>query len=270
MDDLTETAVIPNLTTKWLGRSYFYVETTSSTNDVLKHRAAESEMDSPSGTVLVTNYQSQGRGRLGRRWEAQPGTSLMMSLLLRPDWSAAQSLWLTMMAGLAAAEAIEQLMPLPISLKWPNDLGTEQDGIWYKLGGLLVEGSVGENGCLQNVIIGMGLNVNMTAAQLPAGITPVTSLLVAGGKVVDRQALLLAFLERMEYWYETAVAGQSPQSAWVKRLITLGREVQVSRGDEVLVGTAVGVDEWGQLRVQTPDGTTHTITAGDVTLRAEK
>lgn len=269
MDDLSETAVIPHLTTKWLGRSYAYVETISSTNDVLKQRVAVgSETDHPAGTVLVTDYQSKGRGRLGRRWEAEPGTSLMLSLLLRPDWSAAQSLWLTMMAGLAAAEAIESLLPVLISLKWPNDLGTEIDGIWHKLGGLLVEGGIGENGRLQHVIIGMGLNVNMTAAQLPDGITPVTSLLVAGGQVVARQTLLVAFLARMEYWYETAVAGQSPRVAWEKRLITLGREVQVSQGGEILVGTAVGVDEWGQLRVQAQDGTSHTITAGDVTLRA--
>ena len=237
MDDLKETAVLPKLTTNWLGHSYAYLETTSSTNDVLKQWvAAGSEADPPQGTVLVANYQSQGRGRLGRRWEARAGTSLMLSLLLRPDWSVAQSLWLTMLAGLAAAEAIEALMPVPISLKWPNDLGTEQDGIWYKLGGLLVEGSVSENGRLQNVVIGMGLNVNMTAAQLPEGITPVTSLLLAGGAVVDRQALLVAFLERMEYWYETAVAGQSPHAAWEKRLITLGREVQSESGGRRFAG----------------------------------
>lgn len=126
---------------------------------------------------------------------------------------------------------------------------------------------MGQNGRLQSAVVGMGLNVNMTTTQLPEGITPVTSLLVAGGETVDRQALLLAFLTCMEHWYETAVAGQSPVSVWKKRLITVGREVQVSQGEEVLVGTAVGVDEWGQLMVQTHNNTVHTITAGDVTLR---
>ena len=265
MDDLTETAVLPKLTTKWLGHSYQYLETITSTNDVLKQRE-----DSPShGMVLVVDFQSQGRGRLGRRWEALPGTSLILSLLLRPEWLAEQSLWLTMMAGLAAAEAIELLTDVPISLKWPNDVGVELDGVWHKLGGLLVEGSIGENGRLQSAVIGMGLNVNMTSAQLPEGITPVTSLLVAGGQTVDRQALLLAFLARMENWYETAVSGQSPCGAWEKRLVTLGREVQVSQARGVLRGTAVGVDKWGQLRVKTQDGIIHTITAGDVSLRKE-
>lgn len=268
MDDLRETAVIPHLTTKWLGHSYHYVTTISSTNDALKQRAAQGKAsEPPTGTVLATDYQSQGRGRLDRRWEAPPGTSLMLSLLLRPNWPAAQSLWLTMMAGLAAAEAIEALLPLPISLKWPNDLGVELAGVWHKLGGLLVEGGLGTNGRLQHVVVGMGININMTATQLPEAMTPVTSLLIASGQKIERQALLLAFLARMEDWYETAVAGQSPQSAWEKRLVTVGKAVQASQGEQVWVGTAVGVDKWGQLLVQTQDGITHTISAGDVTLR---
>jgi BirA family biotin operon repressor/biotin-[acetyl-CoA-carboxylase] ligase len=269
MDDLMKTAVMPRLKTVWLGQQYEYVDTISSTNDVLKQQVAEKTMpELPHGAVLVTDYQSKGRGRLGRRWEALPGTSLMLSLLLRPNWPAEQSLWLTMIAGLAAAEAIESLSPVQISLKWPNDVGVELDGIWHKLGGLLVEGNMEGNGRLQSAVVGMGLNVNMTAAQLPEGMTPVTSVLVAGGQSVDRQALLLAFLTRMEYWYETAVAKQSPVSAWEKRLITVGREVQVRQGEDVVVGTAVGVDEWGQLLIQTDDNAIHTITAGDVTLRA--
>ena len=269
MDDLRETAVVPKLTTLWLGHTYEYVETITSTNDVLKQRVAnEDEGIVPHGLVLVTDFQSKGRGRLGRRWEAASGTSLMLSLLLRPDWVAERSLWLTMIVGLAAAEAIEQLTPVVISLKWPNDVGVELDDVWHKMGGLLVEGSVGQNGRLQTVVVGMGLNVNMTAVQLPEGITPVTSLLVAGNQAVARQALLLAFLARFEYWYETAVAGQSPVSAWEARLITIGREVQVRQGDDVVLGTAVGVDEWGQLRIKTEAGHIHTVTAGDVTLRA--
>jgi BirA family biotin operon repressor/biotin-[acetyl-CoA-carboxylase] ligase len=268
MDNLTKTAVIPQLTTLWLGHTYEYVETIGSTNDVLKQRAAvENEDTLPHGTVLVADYQSKGRGRLDRRWEAQPGTSLMLSMLLRPNWPVEQSLWLTMMAGLAAAKAIESLTSVKISLKWPNDVGVDMDGVWHKLGGLLVEGSMAQNGRLQSVVVGVGLNVNMTVEQLPEGITPVTSLLLAGGEPVDRRDLLLSFLARMEDWYETAVAGQSPVTAWADRLITLGRQVQVSQGEEVLVGTAVGVDEWGQLRVKTEDGSLQTIIAGDVTLR---
>ncbi|MFO7680741.1 MAG: biotin--[acetyl-CoA-carboxylase] ligase [Chloroflexota bacterium] len=261
---MKETAVLPHLTTRWLGHSYHFLETTTSTNDVLKKLAADG---AAAGTVVATDFQSQGRGRLGRRWEAAPGTSLMLSLLFRPDWPAERALWLTMIAGLAAAEAIESLTPLSISLKWPNDVGlTLADG-WSKLGGLLVEGELDENGRLRQVVVGMGLNANMMPEQMPEGITPVTSLLAAGGEPVDRQALLLAFLMRMEEWYETAVSGQSPQPAWQARLVTLGRSVQVTQGDRVLMGTAVGVDEWGHLLLRTPSGEQHTIGAGDVSLR---
>ncbi len=268
MEDLSKTAVFQNLSTVWIGRTYEYVETVTSTNDVLKQRASEfDEADLPHGTVLVADYQSQGRGRLGRRWEALPGTSLMLSILLRPQWTAKQSLWLTMIAGLAAAEAIESLTNLAISLKWPNDVGVEMDGVWHKLGGLLVEGSVGQNGRLQQVVLGMGLNVNMTAAQLPEGITPVTSILVAGGQLVDRRALLVSLLTRVEYWYETAVAGQSPASAWENRLVTIGRRVTVNQAGETLQGVAEGVDNWGQLKLRADDGSLHIISAGDVTLR---
>jgi BirA family biotin operon repressor/biotin-[acetyl-CoA-carboxylase] ligase len=268
MDDLEETAVLPKLGTQWLGHAYEYMDTITSTNDVLKQRVRDgSGIEPPHGMVLVTDYQSEGRGRLGRRWEALPGTSLMLSLLLRPHWPGEKSLWLTMIAGLAAAEAIEALTTVSISLKWPNDIGTEIDGIWHKLGGLLVEGNMGANGRLESVVIGMGVNVNMSQDQLPEGITPVTSLLVAAKERISRQALLIELLASMETWYETAVTGQSPASAWEKRLITVGQDVKVSQSGEVLWGTAVGVDEWGQLQVQNADGEIKTIAAGDVTLR---
>ncbi len=268
-EELTATAVFPHLATRWLGRSYSYYETITSTNDALKEMVAQGDaMQPPAGAVLAANFQSAGRGRLDRRWEAEPDTSLMMSILFRPDWPGQQLLWLTMMACLAAAEAASPLVAAPVGIKWPNDLMILQDGEWRKWGGLLLEGSVAENGRLQTVIAGMGLNVNMTAGQLPAGITPVTSLSLAAGQPVSRQALLVDILRRLETYYEAAQDGRSPQPHWQKYLITLGRTVTASRsGQEPVVGLAVGVDEWGQLLVQSHDGRLHTIAAGDVSLR---
>lgn len=264
---LTQTAVLPHLTTDWLGRNYCYLETTTSTNDVLKQAVAEDPQRVLPGTVVVTDFQTQGRGRLGRRWEAPSGTALMLSMFFRPDWPAERTLWLTMLAGLAAADTIEALTPLSITLKWPNDIGLELDGVWHKLGGLLVEGELAENGRLQQVVVGMGLNVNMTPAQMPEGIVPVTSILAASGAPLERQTLLVAFLARMESWYETAAAGKSPYAAWQSRLITPGRQVRAVQAGEVVVGTAVGVDEWGQLLIQDKSGRKHTLSAGDVSLR---
>jgi BirA family transcriptional regulator, biotin operon repressor / biotin---[acetyl-CoA-carboxylase] ligase len=269
MDDLlTPTAVLPHLTTRWLGRSYEYFATITSTNDELKARVAQGNAAwPPTGAVLVADYQSAGRGRLDRRWEAEPGTSLMLSALFRPDWPASRLMWLTMMASLAAAEAIETVTAVPVHVKWPNDLVIEVAGVWCKTGGLLLEGNVAENGRLHSIILGLGLNVNMSAAQLPAGRMPVTSLSLAAGQPVARRRLLLELLARLEAHYDNADNGRSPHSAWQKRLMTVGRTVTVVRsGQAELVGLAVGVDDEGQLLVQTGDGQPHKIIAGDVSI----
>ncbi len=267
-DLLTATAVLPQLSTRWLGHNYEHFAAITSTNDELKARVAQgNEQWPPEGTVLVADYQSAGRGRLDRRWEAEPGTSLMLSALFRPDWEVGRLMWLTMMACLAVAEASEALTAVPVHIKWPNDLVIERDGVWYKTGGLLLEGNVAENGRLQSVILGLGLNVNMRAAQLPAGRMPVTSLLLASGQPVSRRDLLLEILTRLEYHYENAVNGRSPQPAWQNRLMTLGRAVTVVRpGQPDLTGVAVRVDDVGQLVVQTDDGQAHKVIAGDVSL----
>lgn len=267
-EDLRATAVIPRLTTHWLGQSYHYYAAITSTNSVLKDMVAQGVSALPAGTMLLADYQSAGRGRLDRRWEAAPGTSLMLSLLFRPDWPGQQALWLTMMASLAVTEAAASLVDGPLGIKWPNDVMLWHDGEWRKWGGLLLEGSVGENGRLQTIVLGIGLNVNMTAAQLPPGITPVSSLSLAAGRPISRVQLLVDLLARLETYYEAAQAGHSPQPTWQQRLITLGRTVSASRpGEEPLVGQAVAVDEWGQLLLQTGDGRVHTIAAADVSLR---
>lgn len=99
--ELGEAAVAAALTTTWLGRAYRYVAATDSTNEQMKRWAAGG---APHGAVLLANYQSAGRGRLDRRWDAPPGTALLLSALLRPvGWQAKRGAWLTMLAGLAAA-----------------------------------------------------------------------------------------------------------------------------------------------------------------------
>jgi BirA family transcriptional regulator, biotin operon repressor / biotin---[acetyl-CoA-carboxylase] ligase len=269
-DDLSPTAVAPHLPTQWLARPYIHYSTISSTNDRLKEMTAQGDRQYlPTGTLLLADYQSAGRGRLDRRWESPPGASLMFSLLFRPDWPAQQLLWLMMLASLAALKAAEGYVPGKLGIKWPNDLMLRQDGVWHKWGGLLLEGSIGENGRLRHVILGVGLNINLTAAQLPAGITPVSSLSLLAGKTLDRRALLFDLLLRLEAGYEAAQMGQSPQPAWRSHLITLGQAVTVSQpGQPPLAGVASDVDDWGQLLLlQTPEGQLRTIAAGDVSLR---
>jgi BirA family biotin operon repressor/biotin-[acetyl-CoA-carboxylase] ligase len=270
IDELRETAVQSALQTKWVGRAYHYFEHITSTNNRLKEAVADGSADSPPpGTVFLANYQSQGRGRFDRRWLAPLGTSLLLSILFRPDWPPEQAQWLAMIASLAAAEAVEGMTSLSVGVKWPNDLVVQQDGMWHKFSGLLLEGRVGEDGRLQSIIIGIGINVNIPAEQLPEAVTPATSLLAATGQPIARLDLLAAFLQRLEERYEQAVQGHSPQPAWNQRLITLGKQVQVThRGTgQPLLGIAEGTNVWGQLQIRDEHGRLHTIAAGDVTLR---
>ena len=272
-DDLTPSAVQGDLQTSWLGRAYHYVERIDSTNDRLKAWAADATH--PTGTVMLAEYQTAGRGRLDRRWEAPPGAALLFSVLLRPGWPAERGAWLTMLAGLAVAEAIEAVAGLPAPLKWPNDIVLPHADGWSKAGGILLDAVLDGDGRLAHAVIGIGLNVNVPIAALPetaamSGALPAASLLVAAGRPVPRRTLLVALLERLEAHYAAADAGHSPHVSWNARLITLGQMVRVSAAGSAapLSGVAEGSDEWGCLLVRDAAGTLHTVAAGDVTLRS--
>ena len=269
-DELDEAAVQSALSTRWLGRSYYYLPTVGSTNDRLKEMVAVNRgQELPAGTVLLADYQSCGRGRLNRRWQAPAGTSLLLSVLFRPDWAADRANWLTMAAGLAAIEAIVAESGVLAGLKWPNDLMITVTGEWRKAGGLLLEGNLGASGGLESAILGIGINVNIRAQQLPEATIPATSLLIAGDRPASRLALLSTLLGRLEARYEAADGGQSPQETWSRRLVTLGQRVQVTNAvsEQVLSGVAENVDGRGHLLLRDESGQLHTITAGDVSLR---
>ena len=263
---LGKTAVLSALTTRWLGQSYQYEEAVGSTNVLLKEMA---EAGAEHGTVLLTNFQSKGKGRLGRQWEAAPGTALLLSVLLRLDWPLERLAWVTMLGSVAMTEAIEQVTQLDVGLKWPNDVMVRQNGDWCKTCGLLAEVVGGQAGKPTAVILGSGVNVNIPAEQLPQAHTPPTSLMLAAGESVSRIDLLVAYLLRLEHGVETAVSGQSPLAAWAERLITIGEPVTVTQvnGGQSIAGVAEAVDECGHLLVRDAAGVLHSVASGDVTLR---
>jgi BirA family biotin operon repressor/biotin-[acetyl-CoA-carboxylase] ligase len=269
-DLLWETAVRAELNTRWLGQAYHYFPELGSTNDQLKQMArAGTESAPPHGTILLTDFQSQGRGRLNRRWEAPVDSSLLMSVLFRPDWPAERANWLTMLVSLAVAEVVEAETAVRTGIKWPNDIMVWQDGGWRKVGGLLLEADMAANGRLAWAVVGVGINVNMTADQLPPAHTTPSSLQLAAGRPIARRALLMAILTRMEAWYETAVNGQSPHLPWQDRLITLHQPVTVTHAYSgvQLTGIAEATRADGALLVRDAQHVVHPVLAGDVTLR---
>jgi BirA family biotin operon repressor/biotin-[acetyl-CoA-carboxylase] ligase len=261
---------------RWLGRPLHYHSTVSSTNDVLADMA---RAGSSAGAMVVTDHQSEGKGRLGRRWLAPAGTSLLFSLLFRPSWPAERATWLTMLAGLAALEAVESCVGLRARLKWPNDLMLPAGGQWLKVGGMLLEGQL-VGGRWNAAILGIGINVNIQPEDIPETRLPATSLLKESGRLISRARLLGALLTNLEKGYEAAEQGHSPHQAWERELLTIGQQVTLgqqspasnaSRAEDhrPVVGIAVGTDEWGRLIVRDSEGGQHAVTAGDVTVQVD-
>ncbi|MGC9399178.1 MAG: biotin--[acetyl-CoA-carboxylase] ligase [Anaerolineae bacterium] len=245
----------------WLGRDLRYIPTLPSTNDHLLQLA---EAGAEAGLVVLAEAQTAGRGRGDRRWFAPPGTALLMSMLFRPQEPFGyHALRTTMVVGLALLESVQSVTGLPVTLKWPNDLILEEDG-WWKLAGMLSEvGGAGSD----FLVVGVGLNVNVTQAQLTTLAPRAMSLMARLGRPVDRVALLDAFLERTEELCGCLEGGWDPLPAWRERLAWLGQAVEVRTPTEVVRGVAETVDDKGALVLRTLQGGQRCFSAGDVSLR---
>jgi BirA family biotin operon repressor/biotin-[acetyl-CoA-carboxylase] ligase len=169
-----------------LGRPYRFVERTASTQRLLGP-------DDPEGAVAVADEQTEGRGRLGREWLAPAGTSLLVSVLLRPGVEPARLPELSLVAGRACAEAIAETAALETEVKFPNDVLVRG----RKVAGILAEASEGR------VVLGVGVNVSQDAGELPpAARTHATSLRLETSREVDRAELLVALLDHLERRYD--------------------------------------------------------------------
>ena len=214
---------------------------------------------------MLADFQTSGRGRFGRKWEAPPRSSLLLSVVFRPDLAPAELQWLTMLCGLAVVDAVRQETGIETRLKWPNDV--VYGGA--KLGGILAESTV-VGGRADSCIVGLGLNVNLGPDRLPADLSlPVTSLSNELGRPISLASLLERLLSAIEGRHSALRHGQSPWREWAAHLDTLGKAVTVSSGVRQWSGLAVGIDQDGALRVLLADGRTERVMAEDVTLRSE-
>ena len=265
-DPIDAQAITSGLATSWLGKPTYYYPEITSTNERLKEVALEGAAE---GTLIISDYQSQGKGRLSRRWIAPKGSSLLLSLLFRPKWPVTQINWIMMAASLAAKESVLSVLNLEVQLKWPNDLMISVNGRLQKFAGLLLE-LVSESGGNGAAVLGIGINVNNEIPRIPNAVNPAVSLRDVLGHPVNRLPLLLRFLDQLEQRYELANQGKSPQPEWEKSLITIGAEVNVSNSaaNYAVTVRAIGTDQNGRLLVKDKDSKIHKISAADVTLRS--
>ena len=263
------------LDTDRFGQAMRGFETVGSTNTVAAEWAREGARD---GSVVVTEYQSEGRGRHGRTWDAQKGTNLMFSVVLRPVLEADRLGLITVAASVAVAEAIDAFLTgHEATLKWPNDVLLEG----RKTCGMLLESSLSGTQAAQAqtaqavtaevVVLGVGLNVNQTTFPDALADTA-TSLRLTAGRPVPRAPLFARLLRRLEARYDAVQArrssGEAVRDAFHERLATLGQRAtsRVSAAEAPITGVVRGITDTGALRLDTPDGP-RVVHAGDATSR---
>jgi BirA family biotin operon repressor/biotin-[acetyl-CoA-carboxylase] ligase len=231
-----------------------WVAETGSTNADLMAAATEGE---PGDVVLVADHQTAGHGRLGRKWSSPPGSSLLVSVLLRPDLPPGDAFLVLAAAAVAGCEACRDVADCHPGIKWPNDLvivaGDRFAG--RKIAGLLAE-TIVRDGTLEAVVLGMGLNVNW-ADRPPSELDEIAVALDrVVGHPVDREALLEVWLRSLDRWLaelETAEGRMRLQDRVRNLSATVGRRVRVDRPTGSLVGDAVDITPAGHL-VVAPDG----------------
>jgi BirA family biotin operon repressor/biotin-[acetyl-CoA-carboxylase] ligase len=260
-DALLPEEIRAGLKTQVMGRDIAYQRETSSTQEIAKALAAQGVAE---GTIVVAETQSRGRGRVGRQWSSPQG-GVYFSIILRPDMKPSAALRLPLVAGVAVAQAIKRDTKLAPRLKWPNDIMIGNK----KIGGILTEMNA-EMDRLDWVIVGIGLNVNISHEAFPQEVEGVaTSLMEAGGKNILRVKLLQYILFEFESLYHgLAISGFEPiRARWKALSNTIGANVVVSMPTEKVTGKAIDIDSDGALILAKEDGSLEKIIAGVVSLR---
>lgn len=248
--DMTSHSVLEPLDTKIVGHTIEYRAEVGSTNDVARAAAAAG---APDGWTVVADTQTAGRGRFNRRWLSPPGSSIATSFILRPNEH--ERHWLSPMAALAAARAIEVQTGLHATLKWPNDILANS----RKVGGVLVEA----DGAV--VIIGVGINVNFDP-RAHIETTGSSSLSAEMGVTVSRLRLLRQLLRETDQLWLRLRRGDNIRSEWQAKLETLGKAVRMQTPTAIVTGIAEAVDELGALIIRDSGGSCHRFMAGEVTM----
>ena len=254
-----ETTIADQIHTKWAGKTVHFARETDSTNLWIKRLAKEGASE---GTLALAEFQSAGRGRLGRSWEVPEGTSVMMSILLRPKFEPQYAPTLTLVMGMAVAKAVKNL-GFDVSIKWPNDVVVSHK----KICGILTEMGV-RDGKIDYAVIGVGINVNIK--EFPEEmVDKATSLYLESGKEFDRSQIPGLVMEAFEKYYEKFAAAcdlSGLKEEYESILANYNQPVRVL-AKEPYEGVARGITDGGELLVEKTDGTIVAVSAGEVSVR---
>jgi BirA family biotin operon repressor/biotin-[acetyl-CoA-carboxylase] ligase len=247
--------------TRVVGRDIRVFEETTSTNDVIEKLARDGVKE---GAVVFAESQRKGRGRLGRKWISPSHKGLWFSILLRPDLRPQETTQLTVASATAIVRAIRSETGVSAEIKWPNDILVRGK----KVAGILTELNA-ELDHVKYVILGIGVDVNVSAAEFPLEVRrTATSLSIEAGAPIARPALAASILRELDEDYRRVTTRNFPALAdeWEAACTTLGRQVSIRTGDRQIRGRAESLGDDGALLVRTEHGHIEWVIGGDVTL----
>ena len=265
MNGYNKAVIEAALQTEKMGRPLYFYPETDTTNDRVRELALEGL---PEGTLAVAEMQTAGRGRMGRAWQAPKDSGIWMSLLLRPDIPPMQASVLTLLTGIAIAEAIEEVTDVEVGIKWPNDI---------LLNGKKLVGILTEMDCdmekIHSVTVGMGINVNTKA--FPEELQDIaTSLYLETGRESDRAVIVGCVMKHFEALYEeflTEGGVFAPfKERYRRKCLNIGKEVRVI-GREIYLAMALDITPEGELIVKRKDnGAEEVVFSGEVSIREKE
>ncbi|GAE29047.1 biotin--[acetyl-CoA-carboxylase] ligase [Halalkalibacter hemicellulosilyticus] len=248
-----------NLTTDTFAIEQTYLSTTVSTQKVAHELLQKGVKE---GHLVVANEQTNGKGRMSRAWHSPAGTSVSMSLILKPNLPPQKTPQLTLLSAVAIVRAIKQLTGLSADIKWPNDVLVNGK----KLVGILTE-IQSDPDLVHSVVIGVGINVNQTKDELRSDLKDkTTSLFIETKKKVDRAKLIAYVLNELESLYKIYITDGFEQIKlmWETHSISIGTHLYARTPNDVIYGFAKGITSEGFLLIEDESGVTHQIYSADI------
>ncbi|MCX7988725.1 MAG: biotin--[acetyl-CoA-carboxylase] ligase [Thermodesulfovibrio sp.] len=222
----------------------------------------------PSGTVVIADRQTKGKGRLGRKWISPQGKNLYISFAIKPHITPKYATLITLTSVVACTTALRRYTEIPVLIKWPNDMLVDHK----KVGGILTEMKI-EGEKIKAAVIGAGININMTEEDIPEEIKEIaTSLRIYKGEEFSRTMLAAEIIKEFDKWYQLLEKKnrKSIIDRWMELSGTIGKQVKIVLTDREIIALAEAIDEEGRLIVKLENGTYEKISAGDVTLLRTK
>lgn len=244
-----------------VGNDIVYFDKTISTNIDAVRLADNGAAD---GTVVIADEQTGGKGRFDRTWISPACKNILMSIILRPEINISRMFYLTMIASIAVARAIEINFKIKPEIKWPNDVYVNGE----KVSGILTEINTEKNR-LNYAVVGIGLNVNAHPEIEDLFFARAVSIASIIGEETSRTEITASILIEMDSLYRDLNAGNfdSVKNDWVKRSMVIGKQVRIIDADRTYEGKAVNIDEEGRLILMLKNGSHEVISSGDVSLK---